>query len=153
LPKVDIITQNVDGLHQRAGSKNVIEIHGNIHHTKCSNENIQITGYSEDESPPRCPNCQAYLRPDVVWFGESLPYDMLERAMELCSKCDILFSIGTSGMVYPAASLPFLALNNGAIVVEINTVSTALSNLATYTIQGQSGEVLPVLFEAAWPEG
>lgn len=152
-PLVEIITQNVDGLHQRAGSQKVIEIHGNIHRTRCSKENTLVTEYdAEGEKPPRCPHCKAFLRPDVVWFGESLPTEMIARAIDISSECDVFLSIGTSGLVYPAASLPYLALENGAAVIEINPAATTLSARATYTIQGLAGEVLPSLFLAAWPQ-
>lgn len=153
LPELEIITQNVDGFHQRAGSQNVIEIHGNIHRNRCSKENILVSDFQvKGEMPPRCPQCQAFLRPDVVWFGESLPEVKIERAVEVSSYCEVFFSIGTSGLVYPAATLPVLALEHGAVVIEINPASTPLSHQATYTLQGRSGEILPSLFETAWPQ-
>lgn len=153
IPRVSIITQNVDGLHQLAGSCDVIELHGNIHRNRCSVENIVIEGTADNVTlPPRCPRCQAYLRPDVVWFGENLAEADLELAMEVSSKCDILFSIGTSGMVYPAASLPLVALDQGALVIEINIDPTPLSHYSTYTLHGPAGIILSALIKAAWPK-
>lgn len=152
VPVVNIVTQNVDGLHQLAGSRDVIELHGNIHRNRCSAENIMIEEPVNSLSiPPVCPRCQAYLRPDVVWFGESLPEANIERAVDASSNCDVFFSVGTSGVVHPAASLPFIALEHKAVVIEINPNSTPLSPYTTYKIYGPAGKVLPALVEAAWP--
>lgn len=152
-PQMVIITQNVDGLHQRAGSQNVIELHGNIHRFRCSEENVLVTEIQDKGmKPPRCPHCQAYIRPDVVWFGESLPAAMIARAVEVTSQCDVFLSIGTSGLVYPAALLPYMALEHGAVVIEINPTHTTLSSQATYILQGKAGEILPALFKTAWPQ-
>lgn len=153
IPQVNIITQNVDGLHQLAGSLDVVELHGNIHRNRCSSENTLVDEILNGESkPPRCPRCKAFIRPDVVWFGESLPAASIERAIETSSKCDVFFSIGTSSVVYPAASLPFVARNQGAIIVEINPASTPLSPYSTYTLHGSAGFILPALMKVAWQE-
>jgi len=148
-----LITQNVDGLHQLAGSLEVIELHGNILRAKCSRENIVVDQWARtDDVPPRCPRCDAYLRPDVVWFGELLPPAALEAAVQAANTCDVFFSIGTSGLVEPAASLARVALQHGATVVEINPAITPLTSRATFALCGASGEILPALVKAAWPK-
>ena len=145
-PEFTLITQNLDGLHQMAGSTEVIELHGNIFRTKCSRENRLISEeFEAAETPPRCPLCEAYLRPDVVWFGESLPEVELDRAIQAASTCQVFISIGTSTLVEPAASLPFIALRNGATVLEINPQTTPLTPQASYLIRGKAGDVLPIL--------
>ena len=151
LPQFTLITQNVDGLHRMAGSRNLLELHGNIQRVRCADcyTFTEIWG-DDDESVPRCQECGGLLRPDVVWFGESLPRDQLEAAVQAARSCDIFFSIGTSGVVQPAASLAFAAHNRGAIVVEINAEPTPLTPKADYALQGRSGEILPRLVEAAW---
>jgi NAD-dependent deacetylase len=145
-----LITQNVDGLHQRAGSGGVIELHGNITRTKCSVEDALVEDYAPESAPPVCPNCGAPLRPDVVWFGETLPADALRAASEVASSCGLFFSVGTSGLVQPAASLPFEALRSGATVVEVNPDETPLTRIADYALRGKAGEVLPALIEATY---
>lgn len=141
-----LITQNVDGLHQQAGSKNIIELHGNIMRTKCSVEGMIVDDWRQDRNiPPRCPNCNASLRPDVVWFGEVLPADAIEKAGFAAENCDVFFSIGTSTQVEPAASLPFLARECGAEIVEINPNNTPLTAYATHVFSAPSGEILPLL--------
>jgi len=152
VPQLSLITQNVDGLHQRAGSRNAIELHGNISRTKCLEENVLVETWEESEvTPPRCPGCGGHLRPDVVWFGEALPPAALERALAASQSCDLFFSIGTSTLVHPAASLPFVALQHGAMVVEINPDPTPLTGQARHALRGPAGAVLPALLRAAWP--
>jgi NAD-dependent deacetylase len=149
-----LITQNVDGLHQQAGSMGVIELHGNITRVKCSHGCGVLTKW--DDTPgliPTCPKCGAKLRPDVVWFGEMLPRIQLESAMEASRSCQVFFSVGTSGLVQPAASLAFLAKQNSAIIVEVNTEATPLTASADYFLQGRSGEVLPELVRRIGNEG
>ena len=153
IPQFTLITQNVDNLHQDAGSQNVIELHGNIRRTKCSLEGvIVVTWVDTGEVPPRCPHCGARLRPDVVWFGEPLPAEALNAAIEAATTCDLFFSIGTSGLVEPAASLARVALQHRAAVIEINPTATPLSAAATFILHAPAGEVLPQLVRAAWPE-
>jgi NAD-dependent deacetylase len=145
-PEFSLVTQNVDGLHQMAGSTQVIELHGNIFRTKCPRENKLISDeFQTTEIPPRCPHCEAYLRPDVVWFGESLPEAELDQALGAASTCQAFISIGTSSLVEPAASLPLIALSNGATVLEINPQTTPLTPMASYSVQGNAGDVLPIL--------
>jgi len=146
-----LATQNVDGLHQRAGSRNICELHGNITRTKCFDENRLVEKWIETgEVPPRCPRCGGYLRPDVVWFTESLPVGAFERSLEASQKCDVFLSVGTSALVYPAASLPHEALQRQALVVEINPQPTPLTERAAFSLQGAAGVVLPALVKAVW---
>ena len=142
----DLITQNVDGLHQRAGNQNVIELHGNIMRTKCSYEDIVVEEWEDDGSkPPKCPYCGHYLRPDVVWFGEGLPVDAMDRAVEAAQSAEVFFLIGTSGVVEPAASLPVLAKQSGAIVIEVNMEETPLTPMVDYHLRGPAGKVMTAL--------
>jgi NAD-dependent protein deacetylase/lipoamidase len=153
VPRFTLITQNVDGLHQRGGSTSVIELHGNIARTKCFDEDALVEGWAEtSEVPPRCPRCGGLLRPDVVWFGEALPPGALAAARDAAATCDLFFSIGTSGVVEPAASLPFLALKRGAVVVIVNPEFRASPGPTLYGLSGPAGRVLPALVRAAWPE-
>jgi NAD-dependent deacetylase len=152
VPNFTLITQNVDGLHQRAGSRNIIELHGNITRTKCFEENVTVEKWEETgDVPPRCPRCGGRLRPDVVWFNENLPEDAIEKAIATSRSCDLFFSIGTSSQVYPAASLPFEALDAGATVVEINPDETPLTPKADFALRGPSGVILPELMNSVWP--
>lgn len=157
LPRLTLITQNVDGLHQQAGSGErfpVIELHGNIQRFCCLDAHHPIEHWPETgERLPRCPQCGSPLRPDVVWFGEMLPPQAIEAAWQAARSCDLFFSIGTSGLVEPAASLPFVALRHGAVVVEINLDPTPLTSATTYAFAGPSGEILPALLKATWAEG
>ena len=149
-----LITQNVDGLHRRAGSDPVLELHGNLFRTKCFDENRQVDQWPESEAiPPRCPHCGGLLRPDVVWFGEALPTAALRAAEQAAIGADVFFSIGTSSQVYPAADLPFIALNAGATVVEINPQPTPLSTHATFSLNGAAGVILPDLLTRTWAPG
>ncbi len=146
-PNFQLITQNIDGLHQRAGSRDVIELHGNLARTKCFDEGTVVTEWADTgEVPPRCPRCGGRLRPDIVWFDEPLPEAELERAMEAATACEIFFSIGTSTVVYPAAALPFEAVRAGATVVEINPLPTPLTGQAHFVLPGAAGAVLPELW-------
>lgn len=149
-PDFSLVTQNVDGLHQEAGSSNVVELHGNIRRTRCPVEDITVETAETDQFPPLCPNCGSPLRPDVVWFGEALPAEGLRVASEAARSCDLLLSVGTSGLVYPAASLPYETLESGATVVEVNPDPTPLSALADFAVRGRAGEVLPRLVGAAF---
>lgn len=146
VPRLTLITQNVDGLHARAGSRNIIELHGNITRIICSRDRTVVPTWSESEElPPRCPDCHSYLRPDVVWFGEMLPGEAVSAAEHAAQTCDLFLTIGTSALVYPAAALPYTALDRGVPVVEINPNKTAFTPFATYALQGPAGEILPKL--------
>ncbi|HYQ91208.1 MAG TPA: Sir2 family NAD-dependent protein deacetylase, partial [Candidatus Competibacteraceae bacterium] len=151
IPAFTLITQNVDGLHRRAGSQRVLELHGNLFATKCFSCGKAVEHWADSsEVPPRCPFCSDRLRPDVVWFGETLPLTILQEAETATLECQVFLSIGTSTVVYPAAELPFTALRGGATVVEINPQPTPLSTQADFVLQGKSGEVLPALVAATW---
>ena len=151
VPKLSLVTQNVDGLHQSSGSQNVRELHGNIMRSRCSVEGVIVEPHEDDEGiPPSCPSCGAFLRPDVVWFGEALPDEVLEEAFEAARNCEVFFSIGTSGLVQPAASLAFEAMRTGAIVVEVNPKDTPLTRHAEYALRGRAGEILPELLRVAY---
>jgi NAD-dependent deacetylase len=144
--RFQLITQNVDGLHQRAGSRNVIELHGNITRTKCFDEGIVISSWADTgEVPPRCPRCGGLLRPDVVWFEEPLPEAEMSGAMRASTSCDVFLSVGTSTVVYPAASLPFEALRAGATVIEINPQPTPLTSRAHFVLAGAAAAIVPEL--------
>jgi len=148
-----VITQNVDSLHQRAGSENVIELHGNaLSYTcmRCGDRPSHVDMPAE-EYPPRCGRCDGVIRPDMVLFGEQLPADAIEKAMGLARESDVMLVVGTSMMVEPAATLPVLALNASALVVEINTTPTILTSLADYSIQMPASTALPALWEELRP--
>lgn len=153
VPEFTLITQNVDGLHQKAGSLDVIELHGNITRIKCSNCDRTVDEFQEiEDPPPHCPYCDGLLRPDVVWFGENLPQNSLSRSLLAAQQCDLFLSIGTSSVVHPAASLPIEALEKGTSTVEINPDRTPLTSYMTYVLAGPSGVVLPELVRAAWSD-
>lgn len=145
-PDFQLITQNVDGLHDRAGSRRLLKLHGDIWQVRCMTCGRESMNRQAPlpELPPRC-DCGGPQRPGVVWFGESLPLDVWRRAAEAAQQCDLFFSIGTSALVQPAASLPRLARQSGAFVVEINTERTELSNAVDEALMGPAGRVLPEL--------
>ena len=152
VPRFTLITQNVDGLHHAAGSRNVLELHGNIQRTRCFDRSHRADTWDESgELPPRCPPCGIPLRPDVVWFGERLPESVLAQALSAAASCDLFLCIGTSAVVEPAASMPFAALQNGTLVVEINPHPTPLTSRAHHALNAPAGVALPKLVEAAWP--
>jgi NAD-dependent deacetylase len=144
-----LITQNVDGLHERAGSKDIIELHGNINHAKCENCETIYKMNAEDvpHQPTHCENCELKLRPDVVLFGEMLPLGAFEKAKLKAANCDIFFIVGTSALVYPAASLAEIAKSNGAYLVEINPEETPMSDFCDESLRGKAGEILPNLYK------
>lgn len=148
-PTFKLVTQNIDGFHWLAGSRDMVELHGNIGRTKCFDDGHVVDSWPEtDQVPPRCPSCGGYLRPDVVWFGEGIPEHALRSAFEAAASCDVLLTVGTSAAVQPAARLPLAAKRMGARVIEINPEPTALSVLADWSIRGQAGAVLPELVRA-----
>ncbi len=143
-----LITQNVDGLHRRAGSKNILELHGNITLNKCFDCGKAFEGTVDISlgELPKCA-CGGKIRPDVVWFGELLPAAAINKAFEASQEAEVFLSIGTSAIVHPAASLPVEAKRHGACLVEINLDPTPLTALADYAYQGKSGEILPQIVE------
>jgi NAD-dependent deacetylase len=152
VPRCTLITQNVDGLHARAGSRDVIELHGNIGRVKCADCDRVAESFEDGEEVPSCPICGGLLRPDVVWFGELLPRAALERAERAAQTCDLFFSIGTSNLVEPAASLPWIAARMGARVVVVNTSDDGQeSGPGIVHLIGRSGDLLPALLAEAWP--
>jgi NAD-dependent deacetylase len=144
-----VITQNIDRLHQRAGSRRVIELHGDALAYECMGcgDEIEAIPVPAPECPPRCPKCRGVVRPRVVLFGEALPEDSLDEAQGLCGCADVLFVVGTSALVQPAAALPLTALSAGALVIEVNPSTTPLTGLAQYSIQAPAGPALPALWE------
>jgi NAD-dependent deacetylase len=143
-----VLTQNIDGLHARAGSRRIVELHGNIWRMRCERDGTVITLDSPvKETPPLC-HCGGILRPDVVWFGEPLPEAAVDEASEVARKSDVMFVVGTSAVVYPAAALPVIAKNSGAMIVEVNTELTEVSTYADLSIIGRAGEVMPVLWHS-----
>lgn len=145
--EVTIVTQNVDGLHQRAGSSRVYELHGSIMRCRCFDHDHPCESWQEIESgaPPQCVVCASPLRPDVVWFGEMLPEAALRGAFEAITGADLVLSVGTSTLVQPAASLPFEAIRAGKTVVEINPTETPLSAVADFSIDSAASVSLEVL--------
>ena len=139
-----LVTQNVDGLHARAGSRRIVELHGNIMRARCT----QCGKVRDDlevplrEIPPRC-DCGALLRPDVVWFGEALPEAALREALAVSGSCDLMLVVGTSAVVQPAASMPVLAKQEGAAVIEVNPDATPLTPLVDVHLEGKAAEILP----------
>lgn len=151
VPDLTIVTQNVDGLHQRAGSDGVIEFHGNLFENRCFVEGCLAEDADMSAEVPVCPGCGGMVRPGVVWFGESIPEPALEAADAAVNGCDLFFSIGTSSLVWPAAGLAEAARQQGATIVEINLDATPLSSATHYCLQGKSGEVLPELVDSLAP--
>lgn len=145
-----LVTQNIDGLHHAAGSARVIELHGNIRRVKCFDRGHAVDSWPESGGVPACPQCGSLLRPDVVWFGEMLPAGGLAGAFAAARTCDVFLCVGTSALVEPAASLPYLALESGARVIEVNP-DPGLAGMATETLRGAAGEVLPLLVGPGLP--
>lgn len=147
--EVSIITQNIDNLHRRAGSKTIYELHGNIERNFCVDCNtfynsgdLEVTGIA-----PKCIKCGGLVRPDVVWFGETLPQDQFSSGEKAAECSDICFVVGTSAIVYPAAYIPISAKQAGSYIVEINLEPTEMSQYADYSLFGRSGEILPMILE------
>lgn len=148
IPSLTVITQNVDNLHRRAGSSDVVELHGNIERFKCLERShpVEFNPQWGDE-PPCCSVCGSLIRPDIVWFGESLPRKELECAFDISSRCDTFLIVGTSGLVQPAAHLPLLAKRSGATLIEINVSESALTGVVDIFLEGKSGEILPEILD------
>lgn len=157
LDNLTVITQNVDDLHERAGSHNVIHLHGSLHHPRCFSCNEPyafdtsapvIVEEGEKIEPPRCDYCGGPIRPGVVWFGEMLPDEAWQQAEEAIVACDALLVIGTSSLVRPASVLPDIAIVHGAKIIQINLDVTLLDQKAHFNFRGKAGEVLPNLVQA-----
>jgi NAD-dependent deacetylase len=141
-----LITQNVDGLHRAAGSRNVIELHGSLQHVRCQECSYRCRSRDLPDAPvPLCPQCASRLRPAVVWFGESLPGPVLAEAEEAIENCQVMLVVGTSGVVEPAASFARWARSRSARVIEVNLESTPISQIADVSLFGQAGLLLPRL--------
>lgn len=141
-----LITQNVDGLHRAAGSQNVLELHGNLRHVRCSRCSYRADrGTDPLGELPRCDSCSQLLRPDVVWFGEMLPPDIWLAAERAVQQCSCLLVVGTSAVVYPAAGLILVAREHGAAVIEVNLARTDASAVVDIGLYGPSGVLLPEL--------
>lgn len=152
VPTFLLATQNVDGLHQRAGSERVVELHGAITRSYCLDCGETAAdgelGTIERGLEARCAGCGGLLRPDVTWFGEMLPEGAMETAAEAAAIADVFLSVGTSAVVYPAAGLPLVAKDSGAYVAEVNVERSAIAHELDEVVLGRSGEVLPALVEA-----
>ena len=156
VPDFTLITQNVDGLHALAGSRDVIELHGNLTRVKCFAAEHPASDFTDSDAEgdklPLCGRCGSPLRPDVVWFGESLPVEALRRAQAAAQSCAVFLSIGTSNLVEPAASLPWLAAARGASVIVVNpSLEGQRAGTGIHHLAGPAGVVLPALLRAAWP--
>lgn len=155
-PTLRIITQNVDDLHERAGSTDVVRLHGNIARNKCvafcqgNPTLVDVTSIDYDKAagPPPCPHCGKPVRPDVVWFGEMLPADQLQRAFDLLERADVMLVVGTSGLVSPSAEMPGRVKDRGGVVIEVNLDYSMITRIATIKLEGASGVMLPRLLAA-----
>ena len=149
-----LCTQNIDGLHRAAGSRHVLELHGNLTRVRCS-----VCTYKEERPGeqlaelPRCPQCGELARPDIVWFEEMLPQDVWSKAQLAAEECDCFLVVGTTAVVYPAAGLVTLARSRGARVIEVNLEASAVSGIVDVSLRGKSGHLLPCLVEALVSRG
>ncbi|MGK5520991.1 SIR2 family NAD-dependent protein deacylase [Micromonospora sp. URMC 107] len=159
VPGTVVVTQNVDDLHERAGSVAPIHLHGSLFAPRCGacarpapvpDEAPAEPGDGRRVAPPRCVSCAGPVRPGVVWFGEALPAAALEAAVEAASACDLLVTVGTSGLVYPAAEIPQVAARLGATVLQVNPQETPLDAVSDVNLRGPAAQVLPALVRAAW---
>lgn len=159
-PDMTIITQNIDDLHERAGSTHVIHLHGSIHKNKCfadcqgSPTPVDVSALRWDAAagPPACPFCGGWVRPDVVWFGEMLPPEAVAASRVLLAKTDLVLVIGTSGVVAPASQMPYQAKYAGAKIIEVNPVESEITPAADAWLAAPAGEALPQLVEMAYTD-
>ena len=159
VPRFTLVTQNVDDLHERAGSHDVLHLHGRLADSRCELCGRRLEAAPRPDvpeggaplDPPRCPDCGGRYRPGVVWFGEALPPDVWLAAAQAAGDCDLFFCIGTSSRVQPAASLSEIALQAGATTVQINPAATGLDEQMSALLRGPAGQILPQLVAAAWP--
>jgi NAD-dependent deacetylase len=151
LPETVLVTQNVDRLHELAGSPAPIHLHGSVFLNKCAQCGVAMPEVPDDlETPPRCEACGGLCRPDIVWFGEGLPQEPWQAALAAAEQAEIVFSVGTSATVHPAARIPLVAREAGALVVQVNPESTPFDKIAL-NLRGPAGVILPELLEAVWP--
>lgn len=163
IPGSTVITQNVDDLHERAGTQAVIHLHGSLFTPRCGTAAAHPATFPDPPdgepaephegrriSPPRCAYCRAPVRPGVVWFGEALPEAALTAAVEAATACDVLLTVGTSGVVYPAAAIPQIAARSGATVIQVNPQPTPLDRIAAINLRGTAAQVLSTLVATAW---
>ena len=157
-PRTVVVTQNVDDLHERAGSAAPIHLHGSLFAPRCATcaRPAPVAAGDEPEEgrrldPPRCAHCTGPIRPGVVWFGEALPEEALETAVQEATECDVLLTVGTSGLVYPAADIPRVATMFGGTVIQVNPQPTPLDATATINLHGPAATMLPTLVATAWP--
>jgi NAD-dependent deacetylase len=147
VPAFTLVTQNVDGLHQRAGSRNVVEFHGNLFSDRCFSDDCPGGDVDASGDLPTCALCGSPIRPGVVWFGEAIPPSALQATEDALRSCDVFMSIGTSSQVWPAAGLAEAARANGATILEINLEATPVSSDSHFCLRGKSGEILPELVD------
>jgi NAD-dependent deacetylase len=152
--EVSVVTQNVDDLHERAGSAPVHHLHGSLFEFRCASCDFPYSGAlpempepALEVQPPRCPRCGGLIRPDIVWFGEQLPEEPWQQAVEATQAADVMVVVGTSAIVYPAAGLADLALSRGTVVIEVNPEPTPLSGSATVSIRESASRALPGLLQ------
>jgi NAD-dependent deacetylase len=142
-----LITQNIDNLHRRAGNERIVEIHGNVFRNRCTNCGHvyadETCNFEEPNPLPTCPKCGSIARVDVVWFGEALPEKELRESLRAAQNCDVFLTVGTSALVYPAAHLPILAKESGAVLVEVNIEQTGLTWQSDFSFIGKAGEIIP----------
>ena len=156
---LSLFTQNVDDLHERAGSTAVQHLHGSLLHPRCFECGNPFTlpdGIPEEPhagrrlSPPKCQACGGLVRPGVVWFNEALPAHILSSAMESARSCDLLIVLGTSGVVYPVAHLPEVARSSGRKIIQINSAPSELDSICTWNVRGRAGQLFPTLLSRAF---
>ncbi len=159
--QLTLVTQNVDDLHERAGSRAPLRLHGSLFAPRCfrcGRDAVPAPGMPQEPDdgrplpPPRCPGYDGLVRPGVVWFGEALPEAVLAKAFDAARACEVLLSVGTSGLVQPAASIPACAKEAGALVVQVNPNATAMDRMADYNLRGSAATVMPALVAAAFPQ-
>jgi NAD-dependent deacetylase len=163
VPGSTVVTQNVDDLHERAGTGTAIHLHGSLFAPRCVAEPAHPATFPDTPDgdaadpaegrripPPRCASCGALVRPGVVWFGEALPEAALTAAVEAAAACDVLLTVGTSGVVYPAAEIPRIAAGSGATVIQVNPEPTPLDRISAVNLRGTAAQVLPALVAGAW---
>ncbi|MCD4654002.1 NAD-dependent deacylase [bacterium] len=146
-PETIVITQNIDGMHQRAGSRNVLELHGSMWRVRCDKDNSITENFDVPLKNKRCA-CGSYLRPDIVWFEDPMKQDVIEKAIQAVEDCDLLITIGTSAMVFPAAQIPFIAIQRQIKTIEINIEPTPMTEYYSVFLQGTASEKLKELFNS-----